>query len=384
MQSKAAEPPGPGFHPVRAARCRGADATAALRGAFARDFRRGARHRCENRGREVRAAQPQIRSERAALRRRARRTSFPEVKEALDAFREAGFMAAAQDFELGGMQLPWTVAQACFAWFNAANISTAGYAFLTIANANLIRTFGSEAQKATVICRRCCRAASSAPCACPSRRPVLRLSDIRTTAHPQADGSYRLTGNKMWISAGEHELSENIVHLVLARIHGAPAGVKGISLFIVPKIRVNEDGSLGRTQRRGAGRAESQDGISRHDQLRAQFRRARRCLGGTGRRAEQGACLHVPDDERGAHRRGHRAPPCSATPAICTRWPMRASGRRAGCPAARIPRAAAGQDHRACRRAAHAAGAKGLCRRGAGAVPVLRQIWWMNAAIPPG
>ena len=71
------------------------------------------------------------------------------------------------------------------------------------------------------------------------------LSDIRTTAYPQSDGTYRLSGNKMWISAGEHELSENIVHLVLARIAGAPAGVKGISLFLVPKFRVNEDGSLG-------------------------------------------------------------------------------------------------------------------------------------------
>ncbi|MEO8164888.1 MAG: acyl-CoA dehydrogenase, partial [Betaproteobacteria bacterium] len=70
------------------------------------------------------------------------------------------------------------------------------------------------------------------------------LSDIRTTAHPVEDGSYRLVGNKMWISAGEHELSDNIVHLVLARIQGAPAGVKGISLFIVPKFRVNDDGTL--------------------------------------------------------------------------------------------------------------------------------------------
>ena len=71
------------------------------------------------------------------------------------------------------------------------------------------------------------------------------LADITTTAVPQPDGSYRLTGNKIFISGGDHELSENIVHLVLARIQGAPAGVKGISLFIVPKYRVNDDGSLG-------------------------------------------------------------------------------------------------------------------------------------------
>jgi butyryl-CoA dehydrogenase len=71
------------------------------------------------------------------------------------------------------------------------------------------------------------------------------LADITTRAQPQDDGTYRLSGNKMWISAGDHELTENIVHLVLAKIPGGPAGVKGISLFIVPKFLVNEDGSLG-------------------------------------------------------------------------------------------------------------------------------------------
>ena len=71
------------------------------------------------------------------------------------------------------------------------------------------------------------------------------LSDIKTTALPADDGTYRLSGNKIFISGGDHELSENIIHLVLARIQGAPEGVKGLSLFIVPKILVNEDGSLG-------------------------------------------------------------------------------------------------------------------------------------------
>ncbi len=167
---------------------------------------------------------------------------IPEVGEALEAFRKAGFMSASQDFELGGMQLPWTVAQACFAWFNAANVSTAAYPFLTIANANLIRAFGTTEQKqrylpSLVDGRYFGTMCLSEPQAGSS------LADVRTTAHPQADGSYRISGSKMWISAGDHELSENIIHLVLARIKGAPAGVKGISLFIVPKYRVNADGS---------------------------------------------------------------------------------------------------------------------------------------------
>jgi alkylation response protein AidB-like acyl-CoA dehydrogenase len=169
---------------------------------------------------------------------------IPEVKEAVDAFREAGFISAAQDAELGGMQLPVTVAQACFAWFNAANVSTAAYGFLAIANANLIRVYGTKGQQerylpALLKGRFLGTMCLSEPQAGSS------LSDIRTAAVPQPDGSYRLTGNKMWISGGEHELSENIVHLVLARIKDAPPGVKGISLFIVPKVRVNDDGSLG-------------------------------------------------------------------------------------------------------------------------------------------
>ena len=170
---------------------------------------------------------------------------IPEVAEALQAFRKAGFMAAAQDFEVGGMQLPWTVAQACFAWFNAANISTAGYPFLTIANANLIRSFGSPAQKQMYLPALLSGRFFGTMCLSEPQAGS-SLSDIRTTAHLNQDGSYRMVGNKMWISAGEHDLSENIVHLVLARIHGAPAGVKGISLFIVPKYRVNDDGTLGK------------------------------------------------------------------------------------------------------------------------------------------
>ena len=169
---------------------------------------------------------------------------IPEVADALREFNSAGFLSSTQDFDDDGMQLPWTVAQTCLAWFNAANVSTAAYPFLSIANANLIRAFGSDDQKARYLpglssgrfCGTMCLSETQAGSS---------LSDIRCTAVKQADGSYRLRGSKMWISAGDHELSENIVHLVLARIEGAPAGVKGISLFIVPKFRVGEDGATG-------------------------------------------------------------------------------------------------------------------------------------------
>ena len=169
---------------------------------------------------------------------------IPQVKVALDAFAGAGFTAMLADADEGGMQLPYTVGLACDAMFVAANVSTAGYTMLARGVANLLQAHGTPAQ-----CER-------------YRSPILQgrflgtmclsepqagssLGDIRTRAEPAGDGSYRLGGAKMWISGGEHDLAENIVHLVLARLPDAPPGVKGISLFIVPKFRVNDDGSLG-------------------------------------------------------------------------------------------------------------------------------------------
>jgi alkylation response protein AidB-like acyl-CoA dehydrogenase len=182
---------------------------------------------------------------------------IPEVKVALDAFSAAGFMAAGQDYALGGMQLPSVMEKALSAFFTAANVGTASYSFLTIGNANTILKYGSPAQIATFVqpmldgrffgtmCLSEPQAGSS-------------LSDLTTRAEPQtdhaegsldADKQYRLTGNKMWISGGEQMISDNIVHLVLAKIPGPDGklipGVKGISLFIVPKWLVNPDGTLG-------------------------------------------------------------------------------------------------------------------------------------------
>jgi len=169
---------------------------------------------------------------------------IPEVAEALKEFCDAGFIAAAHDYERGGMQLPVTMTQAAFSLFKGANVGTAAYPFLTIGNANVIHRFGSEVQHRKYLSpllagRFFGTMALTEPQAGSS------LSDITTTATPNADGSYSLAGNKIFISAGDHELSENIVHLVLAKIPGGPPGVKGISLFIVPKFRVNDDGSLG-------------------------------------------------------------------------------------------------------------------------------------------
>jgi butyryl-CoA dehydrogenase len=170
--------------------------------------------------------------------------TIPEVKEALSAFSEAGFMAAGQDFANGGMQLPTTITQTCYGIFKGANVSTAGYSFLTIAAANLIRAHGSEEQKARWL-PPLFEGRFFGTMALTEPQAGSSLSDIKTAAEPAGDGTYRLTGNKIFISGGDQEISENIVHMVLARIRGAPPGVKGISLFIVPKYLVNEDGSRG-------------------------------------------------------------------------------------------------------------------------------------------
>jgi butyryl-CoA dehydrogenase len=169
---------------------------------------------------------------------------IPEVGEALKAFCDAGFIAAAHDFERGGMQLPVVMTQAAFSLFKGANVGTAAYPFLTIANANVIHRFGSEAQKAKYL-DALLTGRFFGTMALTEPQAGSSLSDITTSATPNPDGTYSLRGNKIFISAGDHDLSENIVHLVLARIPGGPPGVKGISLFIVPKFRVNEDGTLG-------------------------------------------------------------------------------------------------------------------------------------------
>lgn len=165
-----------------------------------------------------------------------------ETAAALAAYREAGFFAATADAEAGGMQLPYTVALACDALFAGGSVALAGYPMLSKGAANLIGRFGSDEQ------RRCWQMpllegryfgtmCLSEPQAGSS------LADISTSAEAIGEGRYRLRGAKMWISGGEHELAANIVHMVLARTPGAPPGVRGISLFIVPRYRLDADGA---------------------------------------------------------------------------------------------------------------------------------------------
>ena len=171
-------------------------------------------------------------------------TIVPEVRAALRAFADAGLIGAAMDAEVGGVQLPRVVQQACFAWFQAANVATSGYPMLTMANANLLLAHASPEQVARFVPPMLEGRWTGTMCLSEPQAGS-SLADVATRAVRQDDGTFRLFGNKMWISGGDHELGENIVHLVLARVEGAPPGVKGLSLFATPKYVVAADGSRG-------------------------------------------------------------------------------------------------------------------------------------------
>ena len=169
---------------------------------------------------------------------------IPEIKAALEVFARSGLVGSSMDHSIGGLQLPAVVTGACFAFFQAANAGTSSYPFLTIANANLLQAHGTP-ELIETFARPMVEGRFFGTMCLSEPHAGSSLSDITTRAEPQADGTYRVFGNKMWISAGEHDLAENIVHLLLAKIPGGPAGVKGISLFVVPKVLVGPEGELG-------------------------------------------------------------------------------------------------------------------------------------------
>jgi len=184
------------------------------------------------------------------------RVHLPQAShEASRAYAETGMLAAAQDYEIGGMQLPCVVQMAANGFFAHAGGNVAGGAMLTSGNANLLMVHGTKLQQ-TVFAKQEFAGRFSGTMCLSEPQAGSSLSDVATRATPdgadfEADplgARYRLRGNKMWISNGEHELTENIIHLVLAKIPGPDGklipGTKGISLFIVPKKLVGADGEL--------------------------------------------------------------------------------------------------------------------------------------------
>ncbi len=170
-------------------------------------------------------------------------STIAEVKDAWRHFAASGLLSARHRFDDGGMQLPALINTAANAYFMSANPSTAGYPFLTSAAANVIHAFGSEEQKNTFV-PHMFSGRFAGTMALTEPDVGSSLGDLTTKATPAEDGSYRIKGQKMYISGGDQDITDNIVHLVLARIEGAEKGVKGISLFIVPKFITHTDGTL--------------------------------------------------------------------------------------------------------------------------------------------
>ncbi len=169
---------------------------------------------------------------------------IPEIKVAVDAVIASGLGSTTADFDMGGMQLPGIVSSAVGAYLSAAGGTVIGYTGLTSANASLVEAHGTKDQiEKWVVPMRSGRFAGTMAMTEPGAGSG--LADLTTSAEKDEKGEYRIRGNKIFISGGDHELNENIVHLVLARLRGAPKGIKGISLFLVPKFLVDDEGVVG-------------------------------------------------------------------------------------------------------------------------------------------
>ncbi len=201
-----------------------------------------------------------------------KRVTLPaELEQTLDAYIAGGFMGIAAEAEHGGMQLPWVVGQAACAWFAAADVSANSYPLITHSAVNLLTEFGNDDQKRRYLEPMVAGRFFGTMCLSEPQAGS-SLSDIQLRAEPTTDGHYLIKGTKMWISGGEHELSENIVHLVLAKIPGRPARRERHLAVRGAEDSRQRRRHAGRAQQRATREPESQDGLSRHHQHRAQLR----------------------------------------------------------------------------------------------------------------
>jgi len=171
-------------------------------------------------------------------------TTPDEYKRAWELLAEGEWMALARDPEVGGQGMPETLTQAASNYFTGGNMALMLFISLTHGAARLIENFGTDEQKAIYL-KNMYTGKWTGTMLLTEADAGSDLGALTTTAVENSDGSYSITGNKIFISSGEHDLTENIIHPVLARIEGAPEGSRGISLFLVPKYFVNDDGSLG-------------------------------------------------------------------------------------------------------------------------------------------
>jgi alkylation response protein AidB-like acyl-CoA dehydrogenase len=171
-------------------------------------------------------------------------TATPGFKDAFRQLTEGGWQGLQHPQDFGGQGLPKTIGAACMEMLNSANMSFALCPLLTDGAIEALLTAGSDELKATYL-EKLISGQWTGTMNLTEPQAGSDLALVRTKAEPQPDGTYKVFGTKIFITWGEHDMAENIVHLVLARVQGAPEGVKGISLFVVPKFLVNPDGSLG-------------------------------------------------------------------------------------------------------------------------------------------
>ncbi len=171
-------------------------------------------------------------------------TTTPGFKQAFRQYAEGGWQGLQHPVDVGGQGLPKAIGSACGEMLNSANMAFALCPLLTDGAIEALLTAGSDELKAVYL-EKLVSGAWTGTMNLTEPQAGSDLAAVRTRAEPQGDGSYKVFGTKIYITYGEHDMAENIVHLTLARVAGAPEGVKGISLFVVPKFRVNEDGSVG-------------------------------------------------------------------------------------------------------------------------------------------
>ncbi|SHI97790.1 hypothetical protein SAMN05444404_1137 [Ruegeria lacuscaerulensis ITI-1157] len=181
-------------------------------------------------------------------------------KDAFEQVKEGGWPGLDMPEEYGGQNMPYVLGTAVGEMFSAANQAFTMYQGLTHGAASTILAHGTDEQKNTYLPKMVsCEWTGTMNLTEPHCGTDLGL--MRTKAEPQGDGSYKITGQKIFISSGDHDMADNIIHLVLAKIPGGPEGIKGVSLFIVPKFLVNEDGSLGERNGVSVGKIEEKMGI---------------------------------------------------------------------------------------------------------------------------
>jgi alkylation response protein AidB-like acyl-CoA dehydrogenase len=193
-------------------------------------------------------------------------------------FVEAGWQCAAKDPEVGGQGMPISVSTACFELFQAANYPLLMYPLLTIGAASLIENYGTEEQKNKYMYKMFAGEWGGTMCLTESGAGT-DVGALKTTAQRLPDGRYSIKGTKIFISGGDHDLCPNIVHPVLARIEGDSPGTKGISIFIVPKYRVNDDGSVGELNDVRTGNIEHKMGIKGSATCTLNFGDDGKCIG---------------------------------------------------------------------------------------------------------